>query len=482
MFGVSALVTLCLLTVGAISIYSMQTYAAETADAEVGHSLAAFKRCLDEVQAHGRPGAEALTEFTGQASGTTIAIMRDGRVVDSAFFDDDEDPAEAPAEAIRALEAMRRIERPQTVDFGTLGKYRVTVEEADGQQLISAVSMRSASEIVARKTAAVAVITVSAALLAAVGTVVLVRLSLRPLRRVVATAANAADTALTDGDQRITARVRRSDSHPDNEVGIVGETLNRLLANVDATLAGRAESDRRMRQFLSDASHELRTPLAAIHGYAQLTRQDGPSLPATTEYALGRIESESRRMAALVSDMLLLSRLDERRGLRFERLDISDIVNDAINDVAVTAPDHTFVAELPEESIWIWGDRASLHQVITNLLVNARTHTTAGVTVSSRLRSLGDGVELLVADDGPGIDPKLLPDLFGRFVRADKARSRATDSSGLGLAIVASIAKAHGGEVNVESRPGRTEFTVTLPALPPGADPAPVACCDGLAF
>jgi two-component system sensor histidine kinase TrcS len=220
-----------------------------------------------------------------------------------------------------------------------------------------------------------------------------------------------------------------------------------------------------MRQFLSDASHELRTPLAAIHGYAQLTRQDGPSLPATTEYALGRIESESRRMAALVSDMLLLSRLDERRGLCFERVDITEVVNDAINDVAVTAPEHTFVADLPEDTLWLWGDRANLHQLITNLLVNARVHTPSGVTVTSSLRSLGDTVELSVADDGPGIDPRLLPDLFGRFVRADKARSRATESSGLGLAIVASIAQAHDGRVGVESRPGRTEFVVTLPAM-----------------
>jgi two-component system sensor histidine kinase TrcS len=472
MFGVSALVTLCVLAVGAISIYSMQTYVDETVDAEIGHSLAAFKRCLYDAQADGRSGAEALTEFTGQASGTTIAIMREGRVIGSAFFDDDENPAEAPTEVVRALEAMREMGQPRTIDFGTLGKYRVAAVQADGQRLVSAISMRSASEIVARKTIAVAVITVAAALLEAAGTVVLVRLSLRPLRRVAATAANAADTALTHGDQRITARVRRSDSHPDNEVGIVGETLNRLLANVDATLAGRAESDRRMRQFLSDASHELRTPLAAILGYAQLTRQDGPSLPATTEYALGRIESESRRMSALVSDMLLLSRMDERRGLHFAQVDITEVINDAINDVAVTAPDHRFIAELPDHAVWIWGDRASLHQVVTNLLVNARVHTPAGVTVTSGLRLLGESVELSVADDGPGIEPRLLPDLFGRFVRADKARSRATESSGLGLAIVASIAKAHGGSVGVESRDRWTEFTVTLPALAPTADAA----------
>lgn len=95
--------------------------------------------------------------------------------------------------------------------------------------------------------------------------------------------------------------------------------MNRLLDSVDAALAARAESDRRMRPFLTDASHELRTPLAAIRGYAELTRQDGPSLPHTTEYAIARIEAEPSRINSLVDDMLLLSRLHER-GLERQRL------------------------------------------------------------------------------------------------------------------------------------------------------------------
>ena len=112
---------------------------------------------------------------------------------------------------------------------------------------------------------------------------------------------------------------RPQDTDPDNEVGIVGHTLNRLLDNVDSALAHRAESDRRMRQFITDASHELRTPLAAIQGYAELTRQDSAALPPTTEYALARIESEARRMTSLVDELLLLSRLGEGRGSAHRR-------------------------------------------------------------------------------------------------------------------------------------------------------------------
>ncbi|WP_131823005.1 histidine kinase dimerization/phospho-acceptor domain-containing protein, partial [Mycobacteroides chelonae] len=220
-------------------------------------------------------------------------------------------PQQAPAEAITTLDSLTWAgDGPQTIDIGELGRYRVASKViGDGQRLISAVSLRAANDAIATKTAAVAAITIAAAIVAAAGTVVLVRQALRPLRRVAATAAKAARIPLADENQRITARVRCADSDPDNEVGIVGETLNRLLANVDSALAARAESDRRIRRFITDASHELRTPLATIQGYADLTRQDGPSLPATTEYALARIESESRRMSSLVGHMLLLSRL-----------------------------------------------------------------------------------------------------------------------------------------------------------------------------
>ena len=463
--GVSALVTVLVLAVGGVSVYTMGSYVSAMSDDEVAHSLAAFAHeyALGE-------GRGALDDVTGQASGTVIAVLRDGRVAHSASFDDD-GPRPASAATVAALQTRDWADGdPRTVDGGEAGAYRAASTTAgDGSTLVAAVSLRAAQDAILRKVIAVVAITVAAALLAAGGTVALVRRSLRPLRRVAATAARAARLPLTEEDQRITARVRRADTDPDNEVGIVGETLNRLLANVDSALAVRAESDRRMRRFLTDASHELRTPLAAIQGYAELTRQDGAALPATTEYALARIESESRRMTALVGDMLLLSRLDEGHGLDVGYLDVCALVVDAVNDVAVTAPEHSWRVGLPDGPVWIRGDAARLHQVVTNLLVNARNHTPAGVTVTTTVRAApgeraDGGVELEVADDGPGIDASLLPDLFGRFVRARGARARETGSSGLGLAIVDSITAAHGGTVTARSETGCTAFTVRLPA------------------
>ncbi|TDO14182.1 two-component system sensor histidine kinase TrcS [Mycobacterium sp. BK086] len=464
MIGVSSLVSVVVLLVGALSIYTLREYVAAASNSEVMHSLAALKHSFAEAPA-GDPAGRQLIKFTGQSAGTVIAVMNGGRVVQAATFDD-AGARPAPAEAVTALETIRWTgDAPQSVDFGDLGRYRVAATESgDGQRLVSAISLRSASDAIAKKTAAVAAITLLAAIAAAVGTVTLVRRALHPLRRVAATAAKAARIPLADDEHRITARVRHADTDPDNEVGIVGETLNRLLANVDSVLAARAEADRRMRRFLTDVSHELRTPLATIQGYAELTRQDSASLPETSEYALARIESEARRMSALVDDMLLLSRLDEGQGLELERLDLCALVADAVNDIAVTAPDHRFLAELPADPVWIQGDRARLHQAVGNLLTNARIHTPDGVTVTTSIRQAADAVELTVLDDGPGIDPELLPDLFGRFVRADRARSRELNSSGLGLAIVASIVRAHGGTVEVESRPAHTEFRVRLPS------------------
>ncbi|BBY27822.1 sensor histidine kinase [Mycolicibacterium sediminis] len=459
MLWVCTLVTSLVLAVGALSIVTMNGYVTSVADAELRHSLAAFDSAYTS-----QPGD--MTDFTGQASGTLIAVVRSGVVTRSAVFDDDGPRQALPATLSSIRDVTWTDDAPRTVDLGSLGRHRVaSLDKGDGTRLVSAVSLSSAESVIVRKIVAVAVITVIAAALAALGTVLLVRRALRPLRRVAATAAYAADIPLADEDHRITTRVRRKDSDPDDEVGIVGETLNRLLANVDSALAVRAESDRRMRRFLSDASHELRTPLAAIQGYAELTRQESAALPETTEYALARIESESRRMSALIADMLLLSRLDEGQGIEMEVVDLCMLVADAVNDVAVTSPDHRFVAELSDDPVWVRGDDARLHQVVTNLLTNARNHTSPGVTVTTTVRSDPDGVTLSVVDDGAGIDPEILPHLFGRFVRASASRSRATNSTGLGLAIVASIVAAHEGTVTADSGGGRTEFSVRLPGV-----------------
>jgi two-component system, OmpR family, sensor histidine kinase TrcS len=467
--GVSSIVTVVLFAVGALSVYSLHTYVSTMSDAEVSRSLAAFSHSFAkwrENQAGHQLGGdvEGLTAFVGQAPGNLIAVLHDGEVIQSAVFSDGE-PHPAPTAVTRALDQYSWVdEHPRTVKLPVLGSYRLASQPAgNGDVLVSGVSLDSANLVIARKTVTVAVMIVVALIVTALGTIAVVGIALRPLRRMAATAAKVATLPLDGSDHRITTRVRDKDTDPDNEVGIVGETLNQLLVNVDSALAALSASDRRTRQFLTDASHELRTPLAAIQGYAELTRQDSANLPPTTEYALARIEAEARRMTGLVSDLLLLSRLGEGQELETDDVDLSDLVVDAVNDVAVAAPEHHWVAELPDDPLWVRGDLARLHQVVSNLLTNARVHTPPGVTVTVALAETDEFAELTVADNGPGIESELLPNLFGRFVRADKSRSRELGSTGLGLAIVASIVQAHHGSVAVVSRPGETVFTVRIP-------------------
>jgi two-component system OmpR family sensor kinase len=178
-------------------------------------------------------------------------------------------------------------------------------------------------------------------------------------------------------------------------------------------------------------------------------------------------------MTALVEDMLLLARLDSGRPLAAEPVDLSRLAVDAVSDAHVAAPDHHWRLDLPAESVTATGDPARLHQVLANLLANARTHTPSGTTVTVRLRVADRTVTLTVEDDGPGIPETLLPEVFDRFARGDTSRSRAAGSTGLGLSIVAAVVEAHRGGVEVASRPGHTAFRVRLPAGTVSPAPSP---------
>lgn len=475
--GVCAIVTAAVLAVGAIAEFSLRNEMLHLVNSQVANSLAAFnysyakaKLAVTKPEA-GAVAADDLGAFPGQPPGTVIAVVREGKVGFAAVFTDGE-PTAPPPEVVADLERISwKGSDTRSVALGDLGQHQVGSREVGGGiRLVSAVSLDDANDTFNHNALLVAGLALLAILAAAAGTVVLVQHSLKPLRRVAAIAGHVAELPLEAAEYRITARVDERDTDPENEVGVVGHTLNQMLDNVDATLTKMSETDRNTRQFLTDASHELRTPLAAILGYAELTRQESDLLPPMTEYALGRIEAESQRMSTLVSDLLLLSRLGEGHDLELEELDLCDLVADAVNDATVTGPDHQFVADLPEHPVWVRGDRVRLQQVIANLLANARIHTPPGVTVTAAVALRGGEAarvaELTISDDGPGIPEAIMPNLFGRFVRADKARSREMGSTGLGLAIVASIVEAHNGEVAAESRPGRTVFTVRIPAAP----------------
>lgn len=430
LLGVLAVVSVVLVTVGIVSVLSLRGYVNAMSDADIAESLDAFShqytkyRNGEHTSTH--PGTppigQAMLEFTGQTPGNLIAVLRNGVVIGSAVFSEGE-PKPAPADVISALEGQTWSGGPpRTEILGRLGSYRLDSTVDGSDVLVVGMSQNLADRIIARK--------------------------------------QITTIALTAGALALTAALTG---------WVVGHTLNRLLDNVDGALAHRVESDLRMRQFISDASHELRTPLAAIQGYAELTRQDSSELPPTTEYALARIESEARRMALLVDELLLLSRLGEGQDLQSEDVDLAAVANNAVNDATVAALTHHWVKDLPDHPVWVRGDHARLHQLVSNLLGNARVHTPPGVTVTTGITCHRDGpeppfVELTVTDDGPGIDEELLPRLFERFVRADKSRSDGS-GHGLGLPIVSSIVKAHHGSVTVESTEDETVFRVKLPLI-----------------
>ena len=200
-----------------------------------------------------------------------------------------------------------------------------------------------------------------------------------------------------------------------------------------------------------------------MRGYAELYRAGGLSEDAALEQAMARIGTESRRMAALVEDLLLLARLDQGRPLRSEPVVLTELVNDAVADSQAVEPERPVRAVVAPEVV-VRGDEDRLRQVIGNLLTNVRVHTPPGTPVDVSL-GVRDGVSVLsVSDHGPGVDDEHIEHIFDRFYRADTGRSRDTGGAGLGLSIAASVALAHGGTIDYSATPGGgATFTLTLP-------------------
>jgi two-component system OmpR family sensor kinase len=298
--------------------------------------------------------------------------------------------------------------------------------------------------------------------LAALGLAV-VRVGMRPLGEIERTA-----SAIAAGD--LSRRVGNADEH--TEVGRLGASLNEMLGQIEGAFAQQRASEARLRQFLADASHELRTPLTSIRGYSELFRRGAASRPKDLASAMRRIEDEAARMGVLVDDLLLLARLDQGRPLERAPIDLAAIAQEVTADAAIVEPERpiTFSARAPIE---VLGDEPRLRQAIGNLIRNAFDHTPSGTAVEVDVRVEGDRAVLAVTDHGPGISPQHLPRIFERFYRADASRNRESGGMGLGLAIVASIAEAHGGSARVDSELGAgATFVVELPLASRPAEPA----------
>jgi two-component system OmpR family sensor kinase len=370
---------------------------------------------------------------------------------------------------------------PQTITLSAYGPYRLEASQAGGQTIITGLPLGNVSDTLRQVAIAeIAVFSLAVVVTGLIGTA-WVRVSLRPLRRVAATATRVTELPLGSGTVALAERV--PDANPATEVGQLGAAFNHMLGHVESALARRAASEDRLRRFAADASHELRTPLAAIRGYAELARRHPGPVPPDIAHALGRVESQAARMSVLVDELLLLAQLDAGRPLASAPVDLTRLAIEGASDARAAAPDHTWRLELPDEPVMIRGDEYRMHQVLANLLSNAGRHTPAGTTVTVGLEPAagpggpagpgsprwpggpGSWVAVTVTDDGPGIPAELVPTLFERFVRGDTSRSRAAGSTGLGLAIVDAVTAAHHGQVSVTSAPGRTRFTITLPRL-----------------
>ncbi|MFG3295595.1 ATP-binding protein [Streptomyces sp. NPDC048179] len=370
---------------------------------------------------------------------------------------------------IKVLGSVSQDQKPHTVTLPGLGSYQVQYINGNKGDYYVGIPTSDVDGTIGTLVLVEISLTVSGLIAATLAGTVIVGVATRPLRRVASTATRVSELPLHTGEVNLSERVPESECDPHTEVGQVGSALNRMLNHVHGALHARQQSEMRVRQFVADASHELRTPLASIRGYAELTRRGREQVGPDTRHALGRIESEAGRMTLLVEDLLLLARLDAGRPLQFEHTDLIPLVVDTISDTRAAGMDHNWRLDLPDEPALVAADAARIQQVLINLLGNARKHTPPGTTVTARIQRRGPWMCVDVEDNGQGIPQDLLPHVFERFARGDSARSRSTGSTGLGLAIVQAVASAHGGAVTVDSVPGRTVFTLYLPALAPAA-------------
>ena len=329
----------------------------------------------------------------------------------------------------------------------------------NGGTIVAAQSLGELNRTTSRLGFLFALIGFALLLLVALAARTVIKVGLRPLR-------DAEETAGEIASGNLSARM--PDANPSTEVGRLVTSLNTMLARIEEAFAVRTESENKLRRFVADASHELRTPITAIRGFSELHRQGAVTGEKETTELIARIENESKRMGSLVEDLLLLARLDQAREMESKPVDINKVVEDAVISARAAGPEHPVTLNSTNTEIFTLGDEVRIHQVVANLLANARTHTPAGTPITVTVGSTESGIEITVADKGPGLSADDQKKIFERFYRTDASRVRTgSDGSGLGLSIVDAVMRAHGGSVTVQSKPGEgAVFTLLLPRRP----------------
>ncbi|GHD83229.1 two-component system OmpR family sensor kinase [Salinibacterium amurskyense] len=466
--GSAALIALAAILIGVVSVLSLQGFLVGRLDNQLLSASSRSQGALEgrQFDSGQRPPARDFLALPGQSAGTIAGLASSSGEIVAGVLGVKGGASSLTSEQLDTLAGLDQINEPITVSLGgDLGDYRMIVssDPVTGDSLIVGLPLSDVQATVLQLTILVAGIGVLAIAVAAIAGAIAVRFALRPLERVASTATRVSELQLDRGAVALAERVSLDDADPRTEVGQMGSALNRLLEHVASALTARQASEDKVRSFVADASHELRTPLASIRGYAELTRRGGHEIPTDVAHAIGRIEAESVRMTGLVESLLLLARLDESAPFEHRAVDVSQLLIEAVGDAAVAGPDHEWELQFPDDAVVVTGDSARLHQVVANLLANARIHTPAGTSVTASLSTEGSRAIIEVRDTGPGIAAELQAKVFERFVRGDSSRSRAAGSTGLGLAIVAAVVESLGGTSSVSSEPGNTVFRVELP-------------------
>ena len=379
-------------------------------------------------------------------------------------------PPKLPAQLARTTDPAH----PKLITVNSVAgsgvQYRVLAKTSDtgSGEMIIAVPLSDVAQTLSRLRDVEAIVIAVVLLALAAFAWLLIRIGLRPLDRMGATAG-----AIAAGD--LSRRVSPAESR--TEVGRLGLALNAMLGQIEDAFAERQASEDRLRRFLSDASHELRTPLASIRGYAELFRMGAAARPEDTAKAMARIEEEAARMGVLVEDLLALARLDEMPAARREPVDLARLARDAADDARAAAPDRAVTVTI-EGGQLVSGDPSQLRGVLANLMRNALTHTPPGSPIELSVSDTDGGVRVAVRDHGPGLPDGAEASVFERFWRSEGGRGRGRAGAGLGLAIVAAIVDAHGGRVSARNAPGGgASFAIDLPAEQRD-DAAPAADCS----
>jgi len=270
---------------------------------------------------------------------------------------------------------------------------------------------------------------------------------------------NLTDTLDSINAARLDTRI--SIDETEEELQSLAEAINGLLDRIN-------DSYRSQIRFVSDASHELRTPISVIEGYASLLDRWGKKDEKTLDEGIKAIKDEASHMKDLVEKLLFLARGDNNTmNLQPEHFDLARLAEEVLKEFRMIDSGHEYDSHI-ESSVWVYADKGLIKQALRILMDNAIKYTNAGGNITVTVSGKDDLALLSVRDEGIGIPPKAVSQVFERFYRTDKSRDRATGGSGLGLSIAKWIVERHGGYIEVLSRQEiGTKMTIALPLSEP---------------